>query len=82
MYYGWLRTDVLLKVNEDDVLWMANQNCDIDDNTSSPLTISNTSSPLAINNISVMAYHQQYINSVSLQQYISSGFPSIIHHLY
>jgi hypothetical protein len=31
MYYGWLRTDVLLTVNGDDVVWMANQNCDIDD---------------------------------------------------
>jgi hypothetical protein len=31
MYYGWLRTDVLLMVNEDDALWMAKQNCDIVD---------------------------------------------------
>jgi hypothetical protein len=36
----------------------------------------------AIINISVLAYHQQYINSVNLQQYISSAFPYIIHHLY
>jgi hypothetical protein len=43
MYYGWLtRTailmmahgdDVLLTVNGEDVLWMANQNCDIDDDS-------------------------------------------------
>jgi hypothetical protein len=31
MYYGWLRTDVLLTVNWDDVSWIVNQNCDIDD---------------------------------------------------
>ena len=31
MCYGWLRTDVLLTANGDDVLWMADQNCDIDD---------------------------------------------------